>query len=215
MKNIRVLVGCECSGTVRDAFLALGADAYSCDVKPCEKGSNRHYQCDIFEVLNKGWDLLIAHPPCTYLSYAGSRVWRQEGRAQLRAEAMQFFMALYNAPVPHICIENPRGEPIQHVRQTQKIQPYYFGDEAQKQTLLWLKNLPLLWHNAKPNLFGEPVTHVDRGEMFVDKRGEVRPVWFNKAYALPKEERQRVRSKTFAGVADAMASQWFNYLQNL
>jgi hypothetical protein len=127
-------------------------------------------------------------------------------------------MAMVNAPIKHIAIENPIGVMSKIYKPpTQKIQPYYFGDEAQKTTCLWLKNLPPLYHNSAPNLFDDEITHVSKGEMFewVDgKTGKLKrqPKWYADAFKLNPEERSKVRSKTFPGIAEAMANQWSKYL---
>jgi hypothetical protein len=127
-------------------------------------------------------------------------------------------MAMVNAPIKHIAIENPVGIMSKIYRKPdQKIQPYYFGDKAQKTTCLWLKNLPSLYHNSKPNLFDNVVTHTDKGEFYecIDKKtGKLKkmPLWYAEALKLSKEERSKVRSKTFPGIAEAMADQWSNYL---
>jgi hypothetical protein len=212
-KLIKVLIACECSGIIRDAFLALGCDAWSCDMKPCEKGSNRHIQADVLTIIDNGWDLIISHPPCQYLSYAGSRVWNKPGRAEKRADAMVFFMQMYNAKAKYICVENPLGEPIIHVKPSQVIHPYYFGDEYQKRTCLWLRGLPCLQHYQSDTLFNKK-TWAGKGELERGKDGKVRAAWLNQAYALPKEQRQTVRSRTFQGIADAMAAQWVQFICN-
>jgi hypothetical protein len=213
-KPLRVLIACEESQTICKAFRARGFEAYSCDIQECSGGHPEwHIQGDAIQEAYSGkYTLMIAHPSCTYLSYAGSRHWHAEGRAQKRADAMAFFMQLYNAPVPHIAIENPRGEPITHVKESQTIHPYYFGDEARKRTMLWLKNLPLLYHNAAPNLFDAQVTHVGIGEIIYDKKGKGRAAWLQNSYG---KNASKTRSKTFDGIAQAMAEQWGNYLQNL
>ena len=146
---MRVLVACEYSGTVRDAFTAKGHDAWSCDILPTESPGN-HFQGDILEHLNKGWDLMIAHPPCTYLSNAGARFLYPKGklnkdRYKLGLKAKEFFMALYNAPIDKICVENPISSKIFELpKHTQTIQPYEYGHPFSKNTRLWLKNLPKL-----------------------------------------------------------------------
>ena len=197
---MRVLVACEFSGTVRRAFRALGHDAWSCDLLPAEDGSSRHYQGDVFDLidhanLNK-WDLLIAHPPCVYLSRAGwhwvhkpdSHELPLKGEPSRKAakEAADFFMALLNAPIPRIAIENPR--PISHVNlppYTQAIQPWQFGHGETKATCLWLKNLPKL----------VPTNIVEGREARIHKMP-------------PGPNRWKDRSRTFEGIAQAFAHQW-------
>ena len=204
----RVLVACEFSGIIRDAFAASGCDAWSCDLADSERDSANHLQCDVRDVLHDGWDLMIAHPPCKYLAYSGSRVWHTPGRAEKRAQAMEFFKQMYYAPIPRICVENPLGEPCQHIKHSQIIHPYFFGDPFQKRTLLWLRNLPLLRHYKEATLF-EPKTWADsKGEMQLGADGKIRAAWLNNAYAMAEEERVKVRSRTFAGIAQAMAAQW-------
>lgn len=204
--SCKILIACEFSGTIRDAFCAAGFDAISADLRP-SLTPGKHYQGDIKDVLySQEWDLLIAHPPCKYLSYAGSRSWHNEGRAELRAEALQFFELFLNCKnAKRICVENPMGEPAKTHKSYQIIHPYYFGDEAQKRTLLWLKNLPPLLHNPVGSLFA---THVGKGEMITDDKGRKRAKWCQDAYAKSKDERDRIRSKTFPGIAQAMVSQW-------
>lgn len=202
---MKVLIACEFSGIVRDAFAAKGHDAWSCDLLPTEKPGN-HIQVDVLEILDKDWDLLIAHPPCTDLAVSGA-AWFEKKMVKQR-QAIFFFLALANAPIKRICIENPIGIMSTFWRKPdQIIQPYYFGDEAQKTTCLWLKNLPKLFHNKSRDLFNDK-THVGKGEMVEFSSGNIMPKWYADAWKLPKEERQKLRSKTFCGIADAMADQW-------
>lgn len=194
----KVLVACEYSGVVRDAFAALGFDAWSCDILPTEKPGN-HLQCDVMEILNDGWDLMIAHPPCTYLSRAGTRWLFPKGilnkeRFDKGMEARGFFEALLAAPIPMIAIENPMPHKVFGMPEpTQIIQPWQHGHEAQKTTLLWLKNLPQL---KETNVVG-------KGEYFYDKvNGWRHTKWFMSNTC------QKARSKTFDGIAKGMAAQW-------
>ena len=141
---MRVLVACEESQVVTNAFRKRGHEAFSCDLQECSGGHPEwHFQQDVFEVIDMGWDLMIAHPPCTYISYAGTASWNNEGRVFKRLEALNFFAKLWTAPIDKICLENPKScaSPVV-AKYTQEIQPYYFGDEYQKTTWLWLKNLP-------------------------------------------------------------------------
>jgi len=191
---MRVLIACEYSGTVRDEFLALGHDAMSCDIIPTDV-PGPHYQGNIFDVINDGWDLMIAHPPCTYLSNAGARFLYPKKilnpeRLALGMEAKEFFMRLLCSDIPQICVENPVpstvfGLPKYH----QVIQPYEFGHPYQKKTCLWLKNLPPLM-----------------ATMYVQQQESTKVVgnWFNKG----GKDRQKNRAKTFDGIAKAMAHQW-------
>jgi|SRR3990167_257569 len=204
---MRVLVACEFSGIVRDAFLAKGHDAVSCDLLPTEQ-PGPHIEGDVLLHLNEGWDLMIAHPPCTHLAVSGAR-WFAQKRADGRMQqGFDFFMDLVNAPVTKIAVENPIGVISKMYRKPdQIIQPYWFGDSVQKATCLWLKGLPKL----------VPTNIVDRGMIYVDPRGHshggVHTMRAKRAYSplmlLPKsEERWKIRSRTFLGVAAAMADQW-------
>lgn len=218
---MRILIACEESDEVRSRFEKIGFDAYSCDIQPNRNPNAKHFQCDIFDILNNEWLAMIAFPPCTHLAVSGA-AWfdkkRQDGR---QVKAIEFFMQIVNAPIKHICIENPVGiMSKQYKRPTQIIQPYYFGDKAQKTTCLWLKNLPPLYYNAAPNLFDNKVTHTDKGEFFEwkdKKTGKIKrqPLWFKQARSLKPNERSKTRSKTFPGIAQAMADQWGEYLKNI
>jgi hypothetical protein len=208
---MKVLVACEESQAVTIEFRKLGHEAFSCDILPCSGGHPEwHLQQDIFEVIGKGWDMMIAFPPCTHLAVSGAAHFekkREDGRQQ---EGIDFFMAMVNAPIHHIAIENPVGIMSNiYKKPSQIIQPYYFGDEAQKTTCLWLKNLPLLYHNSKPNLFDSFVTHVKPKGNIVFKNGKMYSFASNRWYKND-EERSRERSKTFPGIAKAMAEQWGN-----
>lgn len=193
---MRVLVACEYSGTVRDAFIKLGHDAMSCDIIPTDV-PGPHYEGDVLDVINDGWDLMIAHPPCTYLSNAGARFLYPKGqlnsdRLKLGLEAKQFFMALYNSNIPKICVENPIPSTVYELPlYTQTIQPYEYGHPFKKRTCLWLKGLPKL---IPTNIVSERQSSKVPGN------------WFNKG----GKDRQKNRAKTFQGIADAMASQWGN-----
>jgi hypothetical protein len=192
---MRVLVACEFSGVVREAFKARGHDAWSCDLLPTEI-EGQHIQGDVLQILNQGWDLMIAHPPCTYLSnagavhYYGKRAKNVDERFSKGFNAKHFFMHLYHAPIAKICIENP--QPLKAFclpLHSQVIQPYQFGHPVQKRTLLWLKGLPKL-----------KATSVVENPQSTKIAGN----WFNKG----GKERQKNRAKTFTGIANAMASQW-------
>ena len=196
---MRVLVACEFSGIVCDAFAAKGRDAWSCDLLPTER-PGKHIQGDVLAILNDGWDLMIAHPPCTYLSYAATSVWNKAGRLEKRLEALHFFAKLWLAPIEKICIENPMGCASPTIaKYTQVIQPYFFGDEESKRTCLWLKNLPPLVPTkmVKPKIYA----YYKKGK----KKGM--PIYGND-YLKFSADRGHIRSKTFQGVADAMAEQW-------
>lgn len=211
--NKKVLVACEFSGVVRDAFIARGHDAWSCDLLPSEQ-KGPHIQDDIMNHLNDGWDLMIAHPPCTYLSNAGIGWFNEERygekaarRKQLRLDAFEFFLSLMEASIPKICIENPVGFLNSHYRKPdQIIHPYYFGDPHVKPTCLWLKNLPILVYNESNRLNKpEPVTHTTRKPSKYYKGGEQKKRYFTDVTRSGHE-----RSRTFQGIALAMADQWGN-----
>ena len=236
MKN--VLIACEESQTVCKAFRKLGFNAFSCDILPCSGGHPEwHLHCDVLGVirdkrgiletgdefvLNGEWDLMIAHPPCTYLSVSGARWYYHPDdkdlpieqrrphpnfptRAQDRKKAIEFFLALANADIQHIAIENPVGimSKLFH-KPNQIVQPYWFGDEATKTTCLWLKNLPQL----------TPTKIVGKGERVVLSSGKSLPKWYSDSFntKISTEMRRTLRSKTFQGFADAMAEQWSKLL---
>lgn len=205
---MRVLVGCEESQAVCKAFRLKGHEAYSCDIQECSGGRPEwHIQGDLLEVINEGWDLMIAHPPCTYLSYAGTAHWNSPGRLRKRLDALEFFGRLWGAPIPRICLENPKGCASPTIaKYSQEIQPYYFGDADMKTTWLWLKNLPALQYKMKDDLFGM-ATAVDKPEpIFVDYTGKKR--YFTDAVSGSTKKTSLTRSKTFQGIANAMAEQW-------
>ena len=182
---MRVLIGCEYSGIVRDAFRALGHDAWSCDLLPTEQ-PGPHILDDVRNVLDWDWDLLVAHPPCTYSSYAGNRWLQQPGRHAKMLASFELFEALWNAPIEHIAIENPRGYVEQYWRKPDDlIHPYYFGDPMTKATCFWLKNLPPL---MATNIIANP---------FVN--------WTKKGKG---GHNGKSRSRTFQGLAAAIADQW-------
>lgn len=196
---MRVLIGCECSGRVRDAFRKRGHDAWSCDLKPTET-PGPHIMVDLLAVLNDGWDLMIAHPECTYLCSSGLH-WngRVPGRAEKTEWALEFVKVLMAAPIDRIAIENPVGKIGTRVRPAdQYIQPYEFGDNASKTTGLWLKNLPLL----KSTCYVPPARIVNG-----------KPRWANQCDGgqdklPPSPDRAADRARTYAGIAEAMADQW-------
>jgi len=203
---MKILIACEYSGAVRDAFIKQGHYAMSCDLLPTDS-PGPHYQGSVFDIVNDGWDMMIAHPPCTYLAVSGNR-WlynkdktRNEERWKNREEGLDFVRVLINAPIEKIAIENPVSCISSEIRKPdQIIQPWQFGDEAQKTTCLWLKNLPKL----------KPTKIVGKGEFTTFKSGKRHPKWYADALATAKTkaERQKLRSKTFQGIADAMAEQW-------
>lgn len=198
---MKVLVGCEFSGTVREAFNKRGHDAWSCDLLPSAISDNRHIIGNVLDILDHGWDLAIFHPPCTYLCSSGLH-WncRTPGRAQKTREAIAFVEHLWDAPVPRIAIENPRGclsTFSKLMRETQAIQPWSFGHDASKETLLWLENLPPL----RPGRFVAPrlVNGKERWSNQTDSGQNRLP---------PSDDRWALRSITYQGIADAMAEQW-------
>lgn len=219
-KPLKVLVACESSGTVRDAFARLGHDATSCDLLPTER-PGKHYQGDARDILDQGWDLMIGHPTCTYLTSSAEWAYKDPDfarypgvgyhqklkpgtlfgaeRRAARVEAVEFFLLLWNCGIPRICLENPVGHMSQHlpdaVRQT--IQPYQFGHDASKGTTLWLRNLPKLTPtlNIAPRMVnGKPrwANQTDTGQNRL----------------TPGADRWRERSRTYPGIAEAMAAQW-------
>src|SRR5574343_1160789 len=202
---MKVLIACEESQAVCIAFRERGHEAYSCDILPCSGGHPEwHIQDDILKHLNDGWDMMIAFPPCTHLAVSGARHFEQKRKDGWQQQGIDLFMAMINAPIEKIAVENPVGIMSSLYRQPdQIIQPYYFGDPFQKTTCLWLKNLPPLYHNPEPNLFDDKVTHVGKGEMFEYPNGKKFPKWMYEAFGDGN-----ARSKTFQGIARAMAEQW-------
>lgn len=182
---MRVLVACEYSGTVRDAFQAFGHDAMSCDLLPTDV-PGPHYQGDVFDVIGDGWDLMIAHPPCTHLAVSGARHFAAKRESGVQQEALDFVQRLLDAPIPRIALENPVSIISSHIRKPdQVIQPWQYGHGETKATCLWLKNLPLL----------QPMQIVEGREARIHKMP-------------PSPDRWKLRSKTYAGIALAMAIQW-------
>jgi len=199
---MKVLVACEFSGIVREAFAKRGHDAWSCDLLPTEIPGN-HIQGDVLEILDGGWDLMIAHPPCTFLSYVGTRHWNKPGRKELREQAMAFFMEFINAPIEKICVENPLGHPSKAYRRPdQTLHPYYFGDAQQKRTCLWLKNLPKLTYQLYDDMFGER-TATDKPEPIYFLKTTGKAIHWTEAVKGSKK-----RSKSWNGISEAMAEQW-------
>ena len=194
---MKVLVACEYSGTVRDAFIAKGHEAMSCDLLPTDV-PGPHYQGDIFDIINDGWDLMIAHPPCTYLTNSGvTWLYKQEGRWKDLIDGAVFFRRLHESNIPKIAVENPimhkYAKQIIGVDQSQVIQPWMFGHAEQKATCLWLKCLPLL----------KPTNNVKEEMMKLTPQERQRL-----HYLPPSEDRWKIRSKTYDGIAQAMAEQW-------
>lgn len=197
---MRVLVACEFSGTVRDAFLKRGHYAMSCDLEPCDStASGDHYQGNVLDILNQGWDLMIAHPPCTHLAVSGARHFAKKIADGRQQQGIDFFMQLINAPIDKIAVENPIGiMSTKYRKPDQIVQPYEYGHETTKATCLWLKNLPLL----------VPTNVVDKGEIVTFSSGKRMSKWYADSAKHSPKERERIRNKTFQGIADAMADQW-------
>jgi hypothetical protein len=234
MKKLNILVACEESQAITKELRFLGHNAYSCDLLDCSGGHPEwHFNNDVFRVIKniggklqngneiyfkRNWDMMIAHPPCTYLAVSGAKWYyhpednhlpinqrrphpRYPNRANDREKAIKFFISLANAPIDKIVIENPIGIISTRFRRPDQIvQPFMFGDEARKTTCLWLKNLPKLL----------PTNIVSEGERIYFKSGKSQPKWYSDAFVKSKthEERRTMRSKTFIGMAKAMAEQW-------
>jgi site-specific DNA-cytosine methylase len=183
VSKLRVLVACEFSGRVRDAFLALGHEAWSCDLEP---SSPPHYRGDVLDIIGNDWDLMVAHPPCTHLAVSGARHFKEKIADGRQQEGIDFFMMLAQAPIPRIAIENPVCIMSSKWRKPdQIIQPWQFGHGETKATCLWLKGLPKL----------QPTNIVEGREARIHKMP-------------PSPDRWKLRSMTYQGIADAMASQW-------
>lgn len=185
---MKVLIACEFSGIVREAFRGKGHNAISCDLLPAEDGNPNHYQGDIRDLINGDWDLMIAFPPCTYLTVSGARWFKNKQKEQL--EALEFIRFLLSAPIPKIALENPIGIISTHIRKPdQIIQPWMFGHGETKATCLWLKNLPLL---VPTNIVHGRIARIHR--------------------EAPLPDRWKNRSRTYQGIADAMAKQYTEYI---
>jgi len=229
---MKILVACEYSGIVRDAFENAGWDAWSCDLLPTEseqtRVANKHYEGNVLEILDfhvrdiernmpEYWDLLIGHPPCTYLSFAytGKERYSNE-RLQQKINAYQFFLDLWRAPIEHICLENPFGYIHSGLLPyTQKVEPYYwgeeFGEDYCKRTCLWLKNLPPLTHSKTDTLF-EKGQEVECNRIFVDTQPKNKLK--NRKKVIKNWASSKERSKFHKGIAKAMAEQWTEYIKN-
>lgn len=188
---MKILVACEFSGVVTEAFAARGHDAWSCDILPSEL-SRQHIQGDVLDILNDGWDMMIAHPPCTHLAVSGARHFAQKREDGRQQEGINFFMEMINASIEKIAVENPVGIMSTVYRKPdQIIQPWQFGEDASKKTCLWLKNL-------------EPLKSTK--VIIKDRYSNQTPSGQNKLG--PSEDRWKERSITYQGIADAMAEQW-------
>lgn len=201
---MRVLVACEYSGVVRDAFIAKGREAMSCDILPTEQ-EGPHYQGNVLDVLNDGWDLMIAHPPCTYFSRAAGIVLYNPTRLIKTRESFEFVKALWNTPIDRVCLENPVGWLNTNWRKpNQTIHPWYFGDGEMKETCLWLKNLPKLSGKLEIAMNPRKYHPLPAGSR-IGSDGKIKNRYFMSRVTNAKD-----RAKTFPGIATAMAEQW-NY----
>ena len=228
---MKILIACEYSGTIRDAFADKGWDAWSCDILPTEKPGN-HIQGDALDVINEGWDMMIGHPPCTYLAYSGMNNWYDEGRALKRAQAAVFFMQLYDAPIEHVCIENPRCVMTHILRKAdQEIHPYYWANQynlphcrQMKRTALWLKNLPKLTYKkprkkelVQVELFRSQPTATEKPEpiqvQIRKKNGRKKNRYFTDSIVNGVKSGHE-KSKSFESIARAMADQWTDFYLN-
>lgn len=201
---MKLLVACEFSGIVRDAFIERGHDAVSCDLLLSEK-PGPHYQGDVFDIINDGWDMMIAHPPCTYLSSAGLH-WnnKRSDRKRKTIDACLFVKALMESNINKIAIENPVGYLNTHWKKpTQIINPFQFGEAYLKKTALWLKNLPKLVFYNNDNVFG--TNQIVNPEFYFISSGSN---YKGKLSTSNEKRNQKDRSKTFRGIANAMAEQW-------
>ena len=192
---MRVLVACEYSGTVREAFAKKGHDAWSCDLLPTDIPSDKHIQGDCLEAIaSQKWDLIIGHPPCTFLTVSNSKNWKKLQANGKQQAAIDFVLAIWDADCPRICIENPVGALSTRSRMgkpSQYVQPFMFNHPEQKKTGLWLKGLPNLTPTNIIDVSGLPKKDVQRLH-----------------YLPPSKDRWKLRSKTYQGIADAMADQW-------
>jgi hypothetical protein len=210
---MKILLACEESQAVTEEFRNMGIEAYSCDILD-QSGSHPewHIKGDVLDVINGGWDCMIAFPPCTDLAMSGAKHFEQKRKDGRQQKSIEFFMTLVNAPIKYIAIENPIGVMSSFYRKPdQIINPFDFNDPARKPTCLWLKNLPKLKsiNFGEAPLFGETL---NKGEFHTTKGGKTLPKWYN---LPPSQDRAKIRSKTFPGIAKAMATQWGNYLNNL
>lgn len=208
MKNIDVLIGCEESGIVTEQFRLLGCNAWSCDILPTSwKYMEYHIQEDIFKVIEDHPEIRIGvfFPPCTHLSVSGAKWFEQKRKDGRQQQGIDFFMRIVNLQIKHIAIENPIGIMSSIYRKPdQIIQPWEFGDAFEKKTCLWLKELPKL----KPTNIVEPPKRTEYTS------GKTMPTWYAEAWKLPKDERAKLRSKTFPGIAKALAMQYLSYIES-
>jgi len=198
---MKVLVACEESQAVVTELRKKNIEAYSCDIKPCSGNFPEiHLQIDVTEILKIEWDVIIAFPPCTHLACSGAAWFEQKRKDGRQQQGIDFFMMFANLKHKHVAIENPVGiMNTMYRKPDQIIQPYQFGDPYSKKTCLWLKNLPKLI----------PTNITDKGEQITYKSGRKMHKWYAETWNLPPKQRSIARSKTFPGIAKAMASQWF------
>ena len=215
---MRVLVACEYSGIVRDEFIKLGHDAVSCDLLDSESDFGEHYKGNVLDIINDGWDMMIAFPPCTYLTVSGA-MWyyhpddknlpyeqrrphpKHPYRRKYQRKALDFVQTLLDADIERIALENPVGVISTKIKKpTQIIQPYDFGHSTSKKTCLWLKGLPEL----------KATNIVDPEWVYLPNNTRMSK-FHHETFSLPKDERSKIRSKTFSGIAKAMADQWGRY----
>ena len=197
---MKVLIACEESQTVCKAFRKRGHEAYSCDIQDCSGGRPEwHIKGDVLPLLSQDWDLIIAHPPCTDLAVSGARWFEEKRKTGQQQKSVEFFMRFTETCCKKVAIENPVGIMSSYYRKPdQIIQPYMFGEPYEKKTCLWLKNLPKL----------VPTEIVEPPERVKYESGRTMPKWYAECWHLSPEERSRIRSKTFDGIARAMAEQW-------
>jgi len=213
---MKVLIGCEESQAVAKEFRRMGHEAYSCDLKDCSGGYPEwHIKGDVIEAINsEQWDFIGLHPVCTKMTLSGNRTYAPgKPRHQERLDAVEWTIGLWlltTSKCPKVYMENPMGamNGDRRLPKPQIIQPYFFGDEAMKQTCFWLHGLPRLYHNSAQNLFDQNITHVGRGEVVEFESGHKMPKWYADSWKLRPYERAELRSKTFPGIAQAMAVQW-------
>jgi hypothetical protein len=209
---MRILLACEESQAVCSEFRKLGHEAFSADILECSgKHPEWHIQGDVLEIIDMGWDMMIAFPPCTHLAVSGARHFEQKRKDGRQQQGIDFFMKMIHAPIDKIAVENPIGiMSTKHNKPDQIIHPYHFGDPYSKATCLWLKNLPPLLYNKKNETkkqkelaFAELPDEVDKGEFVTFSSGRRMAKWYNEASG-----NGHLRSKTFPGIAKAMANQW-------
>jgi site-specific DNA-cytosine methylase len=202
---MNVLIACEESQAVTIELRKLGIKAYSCDIQPCSGGHPEwHLQQNVSPLLGKKWDMIIAFPPCTHLCVSGARWFDQKRKDGRQQKAIDFFMQFVDAKCEHIAIENPIGiMSTIYRRPDQIIKPFMFGDNSTKSTCLWIKGLP----NLKPTNIIKPTKYKTKNGKFYDEW------WYKTCLISNLEERSKIRSKTFIGIAKAMANQWGNYMK--